>query len=189
LGLEDLLKIHPGNVLVIAGVFNAGKTAFCLNFAAMNMNQFPVTYLSSEMGTEEFNERLYNFKDVKKWKMKAYERSSNFADLIKKDEVTIVDYLEVPEEFWIVGKWLRQIHDKLGKGVALVAIQKDPAKMFGLGGSHGLNIPRLYLTINNGKATILKAKAWKDPKNNPNGKSIEFKIVNGSKFLPAKKWS
>ena len=47
---------------------------------------------------------------------------------------------------------------------------------------------RLYLSMNNGSLKILSAKNWKGVEN-PNGKEIRFKIVQGCKFIQVDDWS
>ena len=42
---------------------------------------------------------------------------------------------------------------------------------------------RLYINMDYGTAKIIKAKNWRDS-DNPNGKVIDFKIVNGWQILP-----
>ena len=48
----------PGNIIVVAGEQNAGKTAFLLNFVRLNMTRHEMFYYSSEMGASEMRKRL-----------------------------------------------------------------------------------------------------------------------------------
>ncbi|MCM8782014.1 MAG: bifunctional DNA primase/polymerase [Candidatus Omnitrophica bacterium] len=189
LGLEKYVSIYPGNIIIIAGAQNAGKTAFLLNFVVANMDKFRINYFSSEMGEEEFNIRLGLFEDVKEWNFAAYERSSNFEDVIKTDEVNIIDYLEIVDNFWKVAGTIAKIQERLGKGLALIALQKDYHKELGRGASFGLEKPRLYITLDYGVAKIVKAKNWADPTINPNGLQCEFNIIRGHKFYLKKQWA
>lgn len=186
-GLEKLVHLYPGNIVVVAGSQNAGKTAFLLDWIERNQESFAVNYFTSEMADEELNLRLFLHGKVN-WKFKARERADNFADVIVPNEANLIDYLEVTDEFWKVGAVLRKIFERLGKGLAIVALQKDPEKLMGRGASFGLEKPRLYLSLNNNKLTIVKAKNWANPADNPNGKYIEFKLAQGSKFITSKPW-
>ncbi len=189
LGLSALTRIYPGNIIVVAGVQNCGKTAFLLNFIKQNMDNHQIHYFSSEMGDTELRLRLEKFENVSlgNWKMKVWERSSNFADVIKPDAVNVIDFLEIHEDFWKVGAMLKDIHDKLKQGIAVVALQKSKKKEAGRGGDMGLEKPRLYLTIDSGKLTIVKCKNWANTQN-PNGLIKEFKLVGGWKFIQTCKW-
>lgn len=197
-GLEDYVEIFPGNVCVISGEPNAGKSAYAFNFIKLNMDNFNIHYFNSEMGESELRIRLSKFKDVDKWKFTAYERSSNFADIIRPDDVNVIDFLEVLENFWEVGKWISEIHKKLVGGMALIFIQKSPPKRsfktgklyddgLGRGGSFGTEKPRLYLAIGQGRMKIVKAKNWKGTKN-PNGLCHDFKLIQGADFLSISDW-
>lgn len=187
--LEKLVNIYPGNITVLAGDPNAGKTAFVLDFIRRNMSEFNIHYFLSEGGVEELNIRLALHEEVKKWTFHAYERGSNFADVIRPNDVNIIDYAEVVDEFWKVADLFVKIHNKLDKGVAIVCIQKSPKQFLGRGASFGLEKPRLYMTIGDNRLTIIKAKNWANKNFNPNKKSCGFKLINGTKFVHDKVWA
>ena len=128
--LQKKVNTCPSNIIVIAGDADSGKTAFLLNFIRLNMYDFPIFYQSSEMGKEELAARL-----------------SNFQDVICPDCINIVDYLEISKDFYLVAEYLRQIHDELAGGIAVVALQKRRGSEIGRGGDFGLEKPRLYLCL------------------------------------------
>ena len=84
-GLEERVQIMPGNICVVAGCANSGKTGFLLNVVKMNMNRHKVFYFSSEMGAGELKKRLMLFDDIalKDWRFQPKERNSDFADVIE----------------------------------------------------------------------------------------------------------
>jgi len=182
--LETYVDTYQKNIIVVAGEPNAGKTAFLLNVARMNMNDHEVIYFSSEMGGIELRNRLLKFNlgmDV--WKKVTWkERASDFAAMIKPDAINIIDFLEVHDEFYKVGLFIKQIFDKLDKGIAIIAIQKPKGRDEGLGGQRGLEKPRLYLAMEPGKIKIVKGKNWHNEQINPNGKFRRWKLVAGCKF-------
>jgi hypothetical protein len=187
-GIHNLVNIYPGNIAVIAGAPNAGKTAFIHNFIKLNQNQHDVHLFSSEGGPEELKMRLSKFDcPISEWKFKAWERSSDFADVIKPDALNIIDYLEIHDDCYKVGGMIKAISDKLKNGFALIAIQKNGGRDEGLGGARGLEKPRLYMAMDSGKLKIVKAKSWAG-QSNPNGLSIDFKLVNGCQFVNTTPW-
>lgn len=190
LNLHEWVNLYPGNIIVVAGYSDAGKSAFALNFVKLNMAKFHVHYFSSEMGPTELNIRLNKFDDLPKggWEFQAYERSSNFVDVIRPGDINILDYLEVTDEFWKVAATITQVKDKLKDGLALICLQKNRGTDTGRGGSFSLEKPRLYLALDPGQAKIVKAKNWKHGHLNPNGRVLNYKIVNGCKFLPDGDW-
>lgn len=197
LGISQLVKLYPGNIAVLAGASNAGKTSFMLELVRLNQKKHPVTYMNSEMGASELKIRLELFHEVcplSEWNFRAIERSDNFADAIDPDGFNIIDFMEIYDEFWKLGGWIRDVHKKLGKGIAVIAIQKQANTKkgqndFGRGGQLTIEKPRLYLAMDRGIIKIVKGKIWRNHAQNPNGLERRFKIVNGWKFLPEDQWS
>lgn len=186
-GLEKLVSIYPKNIIIIAGSPNAGKTAFCLDFIARNMHRIelngllPIEYFSSEMGAEEMKIRLSKF-ETSDWAFVARERSENFGDVVKPDRINIIDFLEISDNFFLIAQEIKKIHNKLNKGIALVAIQKNPGAEAGRGGTFSEEKARLVLLMDSGIMKIKKAKNWAGG-TNPNGLKWNFNLVQGAKFV------
>ena len=187
-GIQNFVKIHPGNIIGCAGESNSGKTALALNFARLQQDRFDVHYFSSEMGRTELRERLLKFPyPLESWRVNFWERSSNFADVIRPDAINIIDFLEIHDEFYKIGLYIKDIFDKLKTGIAFILIQKNKNTDFGLGGMRSLEKARLYLAMEPGRLKIVKAKNWASQKN-PNGLSINFKLVGGCDFHNSSPW-
>jgi len=196
LDLHLQAKTMPGNIVVVAGTPDAGKSAFALNVASLNMDKFKVHYFSSEMGRSELRTRLNLIEgggDVSRWrKVNFKERTGNFQDVIVPGEgnLNIIDYYEIYDNFYAISKDMAAIHDKLKGAVALVCVQKDPKSDYGRGGNFGMEKPRIYLNLNAGfpnTAKIMKAKNHFG--DNPKEKLIAFKLINGSWFEPIGTWA
>jgi len=184
--IEKLVNLYPKNIAIVAGSSNSGKTALLLNLAHLNASDHPVRYFSSEMGPEELKLRLSNFEDVgqEEWRgIEFFDRSTSFAHAIEPDSLNIIDYLELSDNFFAVGGEIREIFDRLNKGIAVIALQKKAGSELGRGAEFTLEKARLYLSMDKGKIKIVKAKNWAQKGRNPNGKEWEFKLVNGSKFV------
>jgi hypothetical protein len=189
--IHDMVNIMPGNIILVAGAPDAGKTAFLMNFVAWNMDNFDVHYFNSEMGVSELKMRLRGFdRPLESWKFTAYERSFNFVDVIKpgNGKINIIDFLEIHDNFWEVGGMINDIHKKLKGAVAVIAIQKQPGRDEGRGGNMTLEKPRLALAMDHGKIKIVKAKNWKDPMNNPRNQQYLFKTYKGCRFSQIRGW-
>lgn len=192
LGVHDLVKIMPKNIIIVAGESNAGKTAFLLNFAAKNMLDHKVFYFSSEMGGAELKERLINFSEklpFELWKNCTFiERANDFDIAIRPDAINIIDFLEIHDEFYKIGGFIKKIFDKLDKGIAIIAIQKNTGRDEGLGGARSIEKARLYLSMRPGVVKIVKAKNWVSGLVNPNGLEKEYKLAKGMIFSDASNW-
>ena len=189
--IHDLVNIMPGNIILVAGAPDAGKTAFMMNFVAWNMKNFDVHYFNSEMGVSELKMRLRGFdRPLSDWTFTPYERSFNFADIIKpgKGKINVIDFLEIHDNFWEVGGMINDIHKKLKGAVAVIAIQKQKGRDEGRGGNMTLEKPRLALAMDHGRIKIVKAKNWKDPRNNPRNQQYFFKTYKGCRFSEVKDW-
>jgi hypothetical protein len=189
LGVHELVITHPKNIIVIAGEANAGKTAYLLNFAQMNCGKgHEVVYFSSEMGAIELKARLKKFNlPMDEWQKIVWkERASDFAQMIRPNAINIIDFLEVHDEFYKVGLFIKQIFDKLDKGIAFIALQKNKGRDEGLGGGRSLEKARVYMAMEPGRLKLVKAKNWRHDEINPNGISKRYKLVAGCNFKPEK---
>ena len=192
--IDELAYIFPKNIIVIAGEKDAGKTAFLLNVVKENMNQHKIVYLSSEMMAHEMSSRLSKFDDIKKddWNFIPLECSSNFQDYIDPDSINLIDYLEVTDEFWKVGESIRKIYDRLDKGIAIIGLQKKKGAEYARGAEFSMEKARLYISLKAGNPqqnSELKIISAKNPKGDkpPRGLTIEYKLVQGCKFMKQNK--
>ena len=186
LGLEKLVKIPEKSILVLAGAQNVGKTLFFLNFIAMNMNKHKIHYFNSEMSEDELVYRLGQF-PVTKWEFNAYERCRDFENVLKPDEINIIDYYEIYDEFWHVAAFFRNVYEKLGHGLVFVGIQKNPLSLYGRGKTFGLEKPRLYLAMDWNRLVIVKAKIYAREEDMGKLKAINFEI-NKTELKPTSDW-
>jgi len=186
LGIHELVKIMPKNIIIVAGESNSGKSAFLLNTAAKNMIDHKVFYFSSEMGGAELKERLQNFNErmpFKMWERCTFiERSIDFDIAIRPNDINIIDFLEIHDEFYKIGGFIKKIFDKLDKGIAIIAIQKNKGRDEGIGGARSIEKARLYLSMRPGVIKIVKAKNWVSGLINPNGMEKQFKLAKGIIF-------
>ncbi len=185
--LSEYVRIFPGNIIIFSGAKSSGKTAFVLNVAKENDRSWDVRYFNSEMGAGELKLRLKLFPDrtLDMWNFKAYERSGNFADVVKSGEgvLNIIDFLEIHDKFYLIGEWIKEIHDRLNGAIAIICIQKNPGVDVGMGGWRSMEKARLALSLESGRCKITEAKNWVDSGFNPNGLTTTFKLIAGCQII------
>ena len=189
--LNEMISIMPGSLLLIAGAQDAGKSALQMNIAKENMHDWTTHYYSSELNAAAFKNRMSKFPDVTPdmCPIKFYSHSTNFHDVIKtgKNDLNIIDYLEIHDNFYKVSEYLSQIHKKLGDAICIVALQKDPQALYGRGGSFTQEKPILSVALDYGKATISKFKG-EFRGENPRGKEYHFKLLDGCRIVKGSGW-
>ena len=191
LGIESLVYTMPKSIVVIAGESDAGKTAYLLSLAMLNMNKHKISYFSSEMGPTELRARIKNFeRPIEDWKRVRFkERSDKFADVVEPDGINIIDYLEVHDEFYAVGGAIRDIFNKLTTGVAYIAIQKKIGAELARGGDFTMEKSRLYITLSRDHVCrIIKGKNWVNAMVKPTGMERKFALLHGCKWFPKSNW-
>lgn len=183
-GFEDSIVIYPGDLIVLAGEGNRGKTTFALNFLVENMDNYPCTYYSSEFNEIKFRNRIsrFNWVDVMKDGRPKFEllpRQEHYEDLIsqRRNNINIIDWIRMDEDPWKIRAVLDRIMSPLDKGICLVVQQKRTYKNVGEGGEGAVDLASVYLILSNQR---LKVEKVKEPKSyDPNYKSFGFEIISG----------
>jgi hypothetical protein len=192
-GLSDLIELYENSIVIVSGSPNAGKTAVLLNMIRYNAaKEWDIHYFNSEMSASELRKRLEKFYPevaMSDWTFNAYNRAHDFADVIfpGTNSLNFIDFLEVHDEFYVVGKKIKEIHDKLQGGVAVIALQKNPGSDTGLGGYRSMEVARLALALDYGTVKVSKAKNYRTAEN-PNGLRKDFKLLDGCKIVDRHGW-
>ena len=178
LGLHELCDLRPGNIVVVAGSPNSGKSAYVSNLchsvfvktiegeeaknyeasvAAQMATQIcpgqklECHFFSSEAGEDEMSSRLaLHPGGIESFNdVSFWERDRDFADVIRPNAINVVDFLEVYDDFYQIGGWINDIHRVLDKGIAIIVIQKKRGRDVGKGGDVTMEKPRLYISLEN----------------------------------------
>uniref|UniRef100_A0A6M3LPZ9 Putative bifunctional DNA primase/polymerase n=1 Tax=viral metagenome TaxID=1070528 RepID=A0A6M3LPZ9_9ZZZZ len=194
--LDEFVKIPENGLILLMGAPNCGKSAALINIARYNMKKgWDVHYLSTEISEGAFRNRAecYNGLSLDDWKVNFYY-DPPVVDTIEpgKKKLWLIDYIELYDKFWEVGKILADIHRKLGGGVAICAIQKQPGSTVGLGGQFTQFKPSLTLAMDWQKVKIVKAKDYDqmhfENYGNPNGKEYHFKMIDNRTRYKEERW-
>jgi len=197
LGIHEQVLIFPHTMIAVAGLWSAGKSAFCMNTATLNYNIFGDTIdyiLCAEMGPNRYKRRLIeggvNLDDFKQH-VEVFEYiGGDLPDLIRPNKLTIIDYLAPQDEgLWKVNTILKDINDRIDDGIVMVAMQKPGGRDTAFGGDFSAMVPSVYIAINDGLAKIVKSKEFdEDTVGNPAGKIISFQLRRGFHFDSTDIW-
>jgi hypothetical protein len=205
LELHDLVKLYPGNCILVSGDKGSGKTSIALITASLNMHSKQCIYLNVESDATELRNRLEHFGITnlrQQWgdksKFIAREVSRNFADHIDEtpNRIYLIDYLDCSEDYTQATSQVNKIHDALrGKqSVAIIGVQMNPRTGLPFGGQGLLNRPRVVVALEwREKAekgwerimTIKDAKTPRHPEDHPNGKFRRYTITDGGSQMRA----
>ena len=189
LGMNQYVEIMPKDLIVFAGVPNAGKTAIMLETARLNFERYKCWYFSTEMGARNCAKRLAKHENTKieDWKINFVEDfSRHYKDIVQPDDLTFIDYVESDEPYKIPSI-LAGIQSKIRGGIAIVALQKNKGIEHAYGGYQTIAKPALFCSLENSMCKIVKAKNWAG-KINPSGFSINFKIRDGINIVRVGHW-
>lgn len=187
-GLERYIKIYRKNVAILFGSKDAGKTAFLLNLMKNNMGRFPIRYLNTDMGEEELRVRVEKYEDttIEQWDkyVEMYEKSIILPEHINPNAINIVDFLEIHDEFYKIGKPIRDWATMLNDGILVVAVQKNPGADLPLGKGRALEKAKLAVNLDPGKITLAVAKNWQDGiTSSPKGMAWTYKLLGGATYV------
>ena len=188
LGMNNYCYIPLPSIILIAGKYNAGKTALCINIVNLNMDKWENNldfYVSEGAEMMQTKFKSLNAYIPKPPPFKMYRRTQNFADVLNPNNLSVIDYLRVDmSQTYEVGNKLFEIFKKLDKGIAVVAMQKPPGdRKLAFGGASTAFEPSLYIGMDNNRLGFEKIKVPKIVDIDPYNLKIEFHIQNGVNFV------
>lgn len=145
--LAENIVVRGGDLILIAGVSNYGKTSLAMNFLAENIDKHKCVLMGNEYTTSDgkptprFMERLKAI-DWVDWvnengddKFTLLPVMSDFAEYVQKDKLNIIDWINIDTgEHYLIGNILRDIKSAVGNGIAIAVIQKSEVSDSGRGG-------------------------------------------------------
>lgn len=188
--LEKYVKIHAKAVICLAGGKDQGKTAWLYDFVLRNMfHSLGIDLFYT--GEGPLKERLYS-SDIEipnPAPFRVFERMDNFADVIDPDRISVIDYLDLGSEVYMVGEEINKIFQKLHKGVAIIGLQKPPPTVtyvkgvrkvihrdLAYGGAFTAKRASLYISLDGGKLKLVYVKMPANPTINPKNKMWSYRF-------------
>ena len=191
-GIEGCVEVFAGDMILITGDTNLGKTTIALNILAENLGNFPgATLMGSEYTaangkiSPKFRRRMKRMKWVD-WMNDSHPRfellpvGSDYEDYVESDQLNVIDWISLPGEYYLIDRVMKTIKDRSGKGVTVPVLQKNKGQEFAEGGQRSERYADVVLKIDpysqlENMLTIGKVKA---PKGRATGRTWAFTIVD-----------
>jgi len=192
---EDIV-IREGDLVLISGRSNFGKTGLCMNFCGENIDSSPVL-MGNEYTTIDhepaprFMNRLDNM-DWIEWvngngedKFTLLPVYADYAEHIIKDRINIIDWINIDSgEFYFISKVMEEMKRAVGKGTIIAALQKAEGASAGRGGQFTKDFADVEILLDQyGEREILMTMGKvKESKKKVTGRSFAFGLSQGVKL-------
>lgn len=200
-GIDKFCRIYPKSIIIVAGSKNAGKTAFLLQTVAMNMGTFPVDLYNSETGPEQLKMRFEPLKIPNPAPFQVWERYDNYADVVEPNNMSVIDYLDIGSEVYMVGIEIDRIYQKLERGVAIIGLQKPPPSKImvrgvekiidrdlAYGGGFTAKRAVLYISLSAGKCKLVYVKTPANGRIVPDNMTWTYQFSEDGYFTNAQRY-
>lgn len=196
-GFEDLISLSEGDLIVIGGVSNAGKSAVVLNLLGENIDKHECILMGNEYTTldgkpsPKFKRRMMRM-DWADWmdgdgnaKFELLPIRENFEDYIQAGKLNMIDWINLTDQFYKIGKILEDGKVAVGDGLLVAVLQKGEGVDLARGKDFTKDLADLYITIDfygetESRLTVGKVK---EPKARITGRSWAFRIVDSGANL------
>jgi hypothetical protein len=190
-GIEDLVEIYAGDMILIAGTSNYGKTTIALSLLGENLGLMAAYLMGSEYTaangkiSPKFKRRMKRMNWVEwmaggKPRFQLYPVGADYEDYIQPDALNVVDWITLPGEYYLIDSVMKSMKDRVGNGVIVAVLQKNRNMEWGEGGERSERYADVYITIdsfsNESILTLGKVKAPK--KSKATGRMWAFSIVD-----------
>ena len=198
-GLDNLCKLYPRSIIIVAGGKNAGKTAFLLDCIARNAGINDLEFFNSETGAEQLKARFNNLGVAWPAFFPTYECYDHFADQYTPDKLGIIDYLDMNSEVYRSGEEIDKLF-RVTKNCVIIGMQLPPPSVslykgkkqiitrdLAYGGGFTAKRAALYISMhiiakNQGILKIVYCKTPMNPKVNPNNMQWTYNFDENGLF-------
>ena len=189
------LVIREGNLILLSGVSNLGKTLLALSFCAENLDSNPVL-MGNEYTTidgepdQRFLSRLDRMDWVEWCNGDGTERFTllpvreDYAEHIIKDRINIIDWINL-ENHYEISPVMEGIKKEIGRGVGVIAIQKSEASDAGRGGQFTRDFADVELILDKlgNHEVLLRIGKVKESTEQVMGRTFAYGIHKGVKIV------
>ena len=190
-GIEDMVEVFAGDLVLITGRSNYGKTTMALSILGENLGSMKGVLMGSEYtaangeASPKFKRRMKRM-DWANWLKDGSPHfdllpvGADYEDYVEADKLNVIDWISLPGEYYLIDRVMKAIKDRVGRGVAVPVIQKNKDAEFGEGGERSERYADVVLKIDSfGKSeSLLTIGRVKAPKGRATGRTFAFEIVD-----------
>jgi len=193
-GLEKNIEIFPGDMLLVTGRSNYGKTAIALSMMGENLSLFkkPPILMGSEYTAADGKISPKFKRRIKKMAWASFineDRSLNFTllpvgfdyeDYIEPDCMNVIDWISLSGDYFLIDSIMKAIKDRVGHGIAVAVIQKNKDMEFGEGGERTVRYADAVFNIDSfgEKESLLTIGKVKSSNGKATGRTFAFSVVD-----------
>lgn len=190
-GIEECVEVFAGDLVLITGDTNYGKTVIALSIMGENLGLMPALLMGSEYtatngkASPKFKRRMNRMNWVEwikdgKPSFQLLPVGADYEDYIESDHLNVIDWVSLPGEYYLIDRVMKLSKDGVGKGVLVMVLQKNKGAEFAEGGQRSERYADVVLKIdpygeNQSMLTLGKVKA---PKGRATGRMWAFNIVD-----------
>ena len=107
-GFDGHIALRPADLIVVAGLSNWGKSAFCRNFIAENMDKYKCQMMVNEYSPGRFAGVIRRMKWAD-WKnpdgtekAPLIERHEDWQHIIEPDWINVIDWISLADNFYLI---------------------------------------------------------------------------------------
>jgi len=197
-GIEHCVEIFPGDMILISGRSNYGKTAMALSLMGENLPLMYAVLMGSEYTASDgkispkFKRRMKRMDwvnwitDDGKPRFDLLPVGADYEDYVEPDCLNVIDWISLNGEYYLIDRVMKSIKDRVGHGVAVVVIQKNKDAEFGEGGERTERYADVHLRIDafGDNESLLTIGKVKSPKGRATGRMWAFEVTDyGANFL------
>lgn len=195
------ITLREGDLWLLSGFKNKGKTNMCINIVSENLDKHPTLMgneytIMGENGEYEPAPRFANRLDSMDWvqwlddegveRFDALPVYRDFAEQIDPGGFYVIDWINLPGEYYMISPVLEGIKQALGRGIAIVVLQKNPGSDYGRGGNPSKDFVDAEILLDpygdDPYMTMLTVGTVKESKGAVMGRKFVYKIRNGVKI-------
>lgn len=193
-GFEELFRISPGDLIVIGGVSNFGKSATALNILGENIDKHSCLLMGNEyttldgMPSPKFKRRMLRMTWAE-WmdgngqpKFDLLPVREDFEDYIQPNKVNIIDWINLEGgRLYDIGKVLEDIKGAVGQGIAVAVLMKEKGAELPRGRGFTKDLADILFNIDpyGENESRLSFEKVKEPTGKVYNRHWAFRIVDG----------